>query len=164
MVETIFSSALAQVALVFVLVFTVVFGALQKTKLFGDGKKQIDALVALVVGLIASSVAYSLDIIQRLVPFLAVSLVIILVFLVLVGFMFKEGEFKLPGWVMVSLPIIIFIAVVIAVLQITGTWDMLYGLFSGESGGTWITNVVLIVVLAGVVAAVVAGGGKKKDK
>jgi hypothetical protein len=32
----------------FVLVFTLVFALLQKTKILGDGKKQIDSLVALI--------------------------------------------------------------------------------------------------------------------
>ena len=36
----------------FVLVFTIVFAVLQKSKIFGDDKKQIDSIVALVFGLI----------------------------------------------------------------------------------------------------------------
>ena len=36
----------------FLLVFTLVFAVLQKSKILGDNKKQIDAIVSLVVGLL----------------------------------------------------------------------------------------------------------------
>ena len=91
--ETIFNSELAQTALVFVLVFTLVYAVLQKSKILGDGKNSADALVALAVGLIVSTVGYATDIIRRLVPFLGVSLVVILVFLLLVAIFFSEGKF-----------------------------------------------------------------------
>ena len=86
--ETIFSSELGQVTLIFVLVFTMVFAVLQKAKVFGDGKKQIDALIGLAVALIVISAGYATDIISQLIPFLAITLVIILIFMVLIGFLF----------------------------------------------------------------------------
>ena len=50
---TILSSQLfVEVILPFLLVFAVVFAILQKTKILGEGKKQIDAIVSLVIGLI----------------------------------------------------------------------------------------------------------------
>ena len=36
----------------FLLVFFIVFALLERTKLFGDGKKQLDALISFVIGLI----------------------------------------------------------------------------------------------------------------
>ena len=163
--ETIFSSELGQVTLIFVLVFTMVFAVLQKAKVFGDGKKQIDALIGLAVALIVISAGYATDIISQLIPFLAITLVIILIFMVLIGFLFKEGSFDMPGWLKMSIGILIFIALVIAVLQVTGAWDWLYDLvFSGETGSALVTNVILIVVLIAVVAAVIFGSGKSEEK
>ena len=53
MPETIFQHFIFQeFILPFLLVFTIVFAVLEKTKLLGDGKKQLDAIVAFVVGLI----------------------------------------------------------------------------------------------------------------
>ena len=135
MFETIFSSALGQTALVFVLVFAVIFGILQKTELFGSGKKQLDAIIAVVIGLITSTVAYSTDIIQRLVPFMAVVAVILLIFLVLVGFMYHGSEFKVHNRVRLFFGVGIFVALAIAVIYITGAWDYLADWFSGENGG-----------------------------
>lgn len=161
MVETIFSTPFAQAILVFILVFVVVFAILQKTKLFGEGKKQIDALVGLAVGLIAVfSTGYAKDLISNLIPFLAVALIVILVFLILLGSFFAEGKFDVPGWLKVILGIIVFIAVVIAVLFFSGAWDTL----SEKLTGNTILNGVFIVIIAAVIVAVVLGGGKSKNK
>ena len=77
----------------FVLVFTLTFAILQKTKLLGEEKKQIDALVSLVIGLILIAFPFAREIVVKLMPFLAVSLIILLVFMLLYGFiMGKSGD------------------------------------------------------------------------
>src|SRR3989344_3767877 len=78
----------------FVLVFTLIFAILQKTQLLGEGKKQIDALVGAVVGLVLIAFPFARDIIVQLMPFLAVSAVVLLVFMLLYGFIVgkKEGD------------------------------------------------------------------------
>ena len=61
MVEPFFVSPFfVEVILPFVLVFTLVFAVLQKTEILGKGKRQIDVLVALAIGLItiASFITY----------------------------------------------------------------------------------------------------------
>lgn len=160
-VETIFSSDIGQIALIFLLVFTIVFAVLQKSKILGDGKKQVDALVSLAIGLIVISVGYATDLISNLVPFIAVSLVIIFVFMLLLGSMYKEGDFNLPTWVKVALGIVVFVAVVIAVLFYTGSWDYLYSVLVADDGSTFAANVVIIVIVIAAVAAVVFGGKGK---
>ena len=91
--QTILSHPLfIETILPFLLIFTIVFAVLQKSKIFGDGKKQIDAIVALVFGLLAIAFAQATGIIIQLIPFLAVSLVIILVFMILVGSFGKPGN------------------------------------------------------------------------
>ena len=82
--STILSSDLfVNAVLPFLLVFVVIFAILQKSKILGDEKKQIDAIVALVIGLIVISFGYATGVIVSLIPFLAVSAIIILVFLLL---------------------------------------------------------------------------------
>ena len=149
--ETIFSSPLAQTALVFVLVFTLVYAVLQKSKILGDGKNSADALVALAVGLIVSTVGFATEIIQKLVPFLAVSLVIILVFLLLVGIFFVNDQFKLHSGIIIAGGILVFIALVIAVLIITGGWSYIQDFFVQGSSNPWVTNVLLLAVVAAAV-------------
>src|SRR3989338_10382288 len=93
MVETILSSPIiSEGVLPFILIFTVVFAILQKSAILGKDKKQIDALVGIVFGLITITFARAVGIINQLLPFLAVSVILILVFLILVGFMHKSDE------------------------------------------------------------------------
>ncbi|MDP3881517.1 MAG: hypothetical protein Q8Q31_01425 [Nanoarchaeota archaeon] len=142
--STIFSTPLAQMALVFVLIFTIVFAILQKSKILGDGKKQIDALVALSIALLVISVAYALKLISGLAPFLAVSLVIILAFMLLTGLVSKGPLELKPGWV-TFFTILAFVAVIIAVLFITDAFNFLKSFFGKNS--SWLPNVVLIAVV-----------------
>ncbi len=159
---TILSEPLVQIVLLFVLIFTVIFAILQKTKILGDGKKQIDALVALAIGLLVTSVGYATQIISQLIPFLAVSVIIILVFLILLG-MFWVKDFSIHKGIQIAGGIVVFLAVVIAVLTITDSWQRLLDFFSGHS--TLVTNIVLLVVVGlAVWAAIGFGGGSDGGK
>lgn len=165
MVETILSSPLfIQIILPFLLVFAVVFAVLQKSEILGKGKKQIDAIVALVVGLIVIAFGNATGIIVNLMPFLAVSLIIILVFMILIGMLFKEGEFNLDKKIKIGLGIVITVAVIIAVLYLTNGFGYVESLFSGAGGSTLLANIIFIALIIGAVAAVVFGGGKPKGE
>ena len=170
MAETILSSPIfSEAILPFILIFTVVFAILQKSKILGDGKRQIDALVALVVGLITITFVNAVGIISYLIPFLAVSVVMILVFLILVA-MVSNGEkgFELHPGFKWTISILAFIAVVIAGLVVTGAWDYLAYQFSGPGGSGWFTNIIFIAIIVGAALFVFFGdkksGGKDKDK
>jgi len=161
---TILSSPIfLELVLPFLLVFTIVFAILQKTKVLGDGKKQIDAIVDLVVGLIAISFGYATGIIISLIPFLAVSAVIILVFMMLYGMVYKDGNFEMSKGLRITFGIVIGIAVIIVVLVATGFWDYLYNLFFlGGEGDSIISNIIFLVVVIVAIAAVIFPG-KKSD-
>ncbi len=166
MAETILSSPIfSEAILPFILIFTVVFAILQKSKILGDGKKQIDALVALVVGLITITFANAVGIISYLIPFLAVSVVMILIFLILVA-MVSTGEkgFELHKGFKWTIMILAFIAVVIAGLIVTGAWDYLAYQFSGPDGASWFTNAVFIVIIVGAALLVFFGDKKTEGK
>ena len=166
--ETILTSPLfIEMILPFVLVFTVVFAILQKSKLLGDGKKQIDAIVSLVIALIVVSFANATGIIISLMPFLAVAVVVILVFLILYSMGFQgEDKFELSKGIRIALGIVVLIAVVIAVMIATGAWDYLKNewLF-GDTGSSVVVNgIFIIIVIAAIVVAVSGGKGKDKKK
>lgn len=167
MAETILSSPLiAEAVLPFILVFTIVFAILQKSKILGDGKKQIDAMVGLVVGLITITVARAVGIINQLLPFLAVSIVIIVIFLIMVALFNKDHEGKdTKVWNFFKNAIVImsFIAVAIAVIYFTGAWDYLAYKF-GEPGSNLVTNIVFIAIIIGGFLVVFFGEGKKKEE
>ena len=93
MAETIFSNPLFRdLILPFLLIFTLVFAILDRTKILGEGKKQINAIISLVIALIFIGFAYPTGIIVRLVPFLAVALFLLFIFMLIYGFI--QGKEK----------------------------------------------------------------------
>ncbi|MBS3084169.1 hypothetical protein J4423_05165 [Candidatus Pacearchaeota archaeon] len=165
MVETILSSPIiSEAVLPFILIFTVVFAILQKSAILGKDKKQIDALVGIVFGLITITFARAVGIINQLLPFLAVSVVLILVFLILVAVFHKEDkEFKLDDTFKKIIMWMSFIAVVIAGLVFTGAWDYIVEKFTGADSSSLVTNVVFILIIIGVFLIVWFGGGKDSE-
>lgn len=150
-----------QGVLPFLLVFVLVFAVLQRSKIFGDDKKQINALIALVIGLIVISFSYYTNIIVKLVPILAVGLVIILVFLLLWGFVFVGKEFELPSWLRGGFGVLAFLAVLISVLIITGAWTYFKDYWAGSE---LFTNIVFLVIVGIAIAVVLGFSGKGKGE
>ena len=157
--ETIFQHWIfTRFALPFLLVFFIVFAILEKTKLLGDDKKQLNALLAFVVGLVFVGAVYPTEVVGNLILFLTVALVVVFIVLLLWGFVFgsfkKDEGFTPEKWMKWVLGIVIGIAVVVAVLWATGIGmeeinDFFNNLFSGQdwSSTFWI-NVAFIVVVA----------------
>lgn len=143
----------------FILVFVLVFAILQKTKLLGDGKKQIDAIIAFVVAAILITFSNAVHIITQLTVFMIIALFILFVFMLIYGFAY--GDIKgdpLSKGLKTFLGIIAFIAVVVAVLVVTGTWDNLLDFFTN---GTMGANILFVVLIIAAIAAVLYGSGKK---
>lgn len=156
---------IVEVILPFLLVFTVVFGVLQKSEIFGKEKKQIDAIVALVVGLIVISFAKAIGIIVQLSAFLAVMLVIILVFMLLVGAFNKEGDKDsvFSGFIRKVIGIPAIIAFFAAVIYLVGAWDYIKGKISelGE-GSSIVQSIVFLVIIVAAVWFVIKSGAKEE--
>lgn len=163
MVETIFSSPLfIDIILPFLLVFTLVFAILDKTKLLGEEKRQVNAIMSLVIGIILISFPFARDIIVKLIPFLVVALVILFVFMLIYGFVSgkKEGDVLNKG-LKITLGILAGLAVVVAVLWITGAWDYVYEMaVEGDYAGKIWINLLLIAIIGGAIAIVLSTGGK----
>lgn len=160
--ETIFSTGIfTDIILPFLLVFVVIFAILDKSKLLGDDKRQINAIIGLLVGLMLVAFSGPRGVIVKLVPFLAVSAVILLIFMLLYGFVSgtKEGD-VLSNGLKITLGIIVGIGVVVAVLWATGVWDNILATMSGSGSVTLWVNILFVAIIIGAIAAVL-GGGKK---
>mgnify|MGYP001576987919 CR=1 FL=1 len=73
------------VAMPFILVFTLVFGVLEKISLFGANKKNINMVVSLVLAFLAIRNVFFIEMLNRFLPNIAMFLIIILMFLLLLG-------------------------------------------------------------------------------
>ncbi|MEK6829464.1 MAG: hypothetical protein AABY15_05005 [Nanoarchaeota archaeon] len=142
----------------FLLVFFIAFAALEKIKILGgEDKRQINALVAFVIGLIFVGAIFPKVVVGNMILFLTVSLIVVFVFLLLWGFVMGE-ELKLGSNPIIKIASagLIFIAVAAAVLWATGAWEPVYTfLFKRTWSKEFWTNVIFVLVIVGALGAVV---------
>ena len=146
--------------------FFIVFAILEKTKVVGE-KHQLNAFLALVIGLVFVSAVFPRIMVTNLILFLVVGLIVIFVGLMLWGFISGKGTVDNKG-MKIFLVIIIFIAIVLAIIGISGFGGGIEGfftnvfdfLFNNNWSGVFWTNFLIIVLIIG--AIVVALGVKLK--
>lgn len=107
------SIGIFDVALPFILIFTIAFAVLQKIQLFGANKKNIDLIVSLVLAFIAIRNVYLIGLINTFLPNIAMFLIIILMFLLLLG-TFGGSISGFSGFMAGVAAIFSFVAVIIA--------------------------------------------------
>ena len=141
----------------FLLVFFIVFAILERTKLFGEGKKQLNALTAFVIGLIFVTAVYPVLVVNNLILFLTVALVAIFVVLLIWGFIFgNEKGFELNKTLKWILGILAGLAFLAAIFWATGWYTMIFDFFSNSSlNQTIITDTVFVLVIAIALALVI---------
>ena len=150
-----------EMLLPFLLVFVLVFAILQKSKILGEGKAQIDSLVAMVVGLLLIGVKQPREIIVGIMPWMAVGIAVILTFLILYGFVAGDLT-KAPDWMKATFGILAGLFTLGVVVYVTGLHNIVAEWFTGGSTGQW-SNVVMILLVIGAMVVAVFSGKKKKD-
>ena len=146
----------------FLIVFFIVFAILEKTKLFGEEKKQLNALLAFVIGLIFVSAVFPKMVVANIILFLSVAIVIVFVVLMLWGFVFSTKD----GFVMTDpmkwgLFAVVTIALIIGILWATGVSGKAYDFLFGQSWSEafW-TNLIFVILIGVALAAVIRSSGK----
>ncbi len=148
----------------FLLMFFIVFAILEKTKVLGD-KKQINALVAFVIGLIFVSALYPKMVVENMILFLTIGLIIVFVVLMLWGFIAGEDGLKfdkIPDplkWVLLG---IVIVAVVLGALWASGVGFGIFDNIFGPNTSNFWTNVLFIVIIAVALAVVIKSTGESK--
>jgi len=146
------------------LMFFITYGILEKTNILGSGKQQLNAGVALIVGLIFVGAVFPKIIVANLIQFMTIGLVIIFVGLMLWGFIsgsdYSDGT-NVPKWAAWIVLLAVFFAVIWATGLGGGLATALSNLFawifdSNWSSAFW-TNAIFIVVIAVAVAVVLRG-------
>jgi len=148
-------------ALPFLLIFFITYGILIKTKVLGDNK-QLNALVAFVIGLIFVAATSPALVVSNLILFLTVAVVVMFVGLLLWGFIAGEEGLKFekaPTGLKLFIGIAIAIAVLISLLWAMGQEQTFFAgafafLFGQEGSATFWTNVAFIAVIIIALAAI----------
>lgn len=140
----------------FLLIFFIIFAVLEKTKVLGDNKTQLNALISFIIGLIFVSAAFPREVLGNLILFLTLAIVIMFVTLLLWGFVAGDSSgFKMSKGLKTFLMVIIGIAVVIAVFWAMGIGGSFFNFLfsSGWSSSFW-TNALFVIVIAAALALV----------
>lgn len=159
------------VVLPFLLIFTIVFAVLERTKIFGteklEGKeytrKNLNAMAAFVIALLTVASSQVVAILNQGLAKVVLLLVIVISFLMLIGSFFGKEEVQLTGsWRAWGMGIIFFGIVLIFTYEagwLTPFWDYLMI--------NWNTNVVgaiALVILVVLFMAYVTKGEKSEEK
>ena len=150
------------IILPFLLAFTLIFALLEKSKLLGEGKQQINAIISFVIAALLIYYSNAVDIITQMMVFMAIALAILFVFMLLFAFVWgtNEGDpFKEVKWLKYVLGIAALVATIIAVLYVTNKWDSVVNYLSDTTTGS---NIFFIVFIIGAIVAVILSSGKSK--
>jgi hypothetical protein len=134
----------------FLLVFVVVFAILQKTKILGADKKQIDSMASLIIGLLCISLPISRNFIINFMPWLAVGLAVLLVFFILYGFVAGDLS-SMPNGLKITFGILAGVFTIGVLLYITGLWLTIAGWFGSPGNGFWLSTVLVVLVVGAIV-------------
>lgn len=141
-------------ALLFLLAFVIVFAILQKSNILGTGVSKINSLVALAFAFLFVGFSAATKIVSDMIPWVAVALSVILMFLLLWGFV--GGEIgSLPSgikWTLIGLSIVFMI---ILLLYVTGWWANLKGYLKLDNSFLY-TLLAFIAVVGAVIYVIVS--------
>src|SRR3989338_8437823 len=146
---------LFDVVLPFLLVFTVVFAILEKTKVFGieeiEGKKytrkNLNSIAAFVIAFLVIASSELVEIITEVSANVVVLLLLVVLFLLLVGSFYAEGEksvFLEGGWKTLFM-VIVFIGIVLIFLHALGLIEDITDFLSG--GNNEIAGAIILLVI-----------------
>lgn len=167
-VRTLDSWGLTDVLLPFLLIFVIIFAILQKTKILGEDKKNLNVIVSMVVGLLVviphvtgrfPPGADPVLIINEALPQVSIVLVAIIFLLILVGVFGQDMVFlgvTMPGWItFISLGIIIFIFG-----DAAGWWESGVDDFLGNTFGSEALAIIIMLLVFGLIISWVTSESK----
>ncbi len=146
------------VILPFLLIFTIMFAILEKTKVLGmekiEGreitKKNLNAMVAFVISFFVIASAKLVSVINETLSHVVLLLILVVSFMLLVGVFFGSKEFTLesyPGW-MKFFMVLIFIGIVVIFLNALDWLQYIAYLFTNWNA-EWAATIILLIIVIG---------------
>ena len=145
---------LYDVVLPFLLVFTIVFAILEKTKIFGteekDGtkitRKNMNAMTAFVMGFFVIASTKLVSIVNEVASQTFLLLLLVVLFLMLAGVMQKEGDYEMDKKWRNFFMVIVFIALILIFLNSLGWLDDGYD-YLVDNWDTEATSAIILLIL-----------------
>jgi hypothetical protein len=150
------------VILPFLLIFTIVFAILEKTKVFGTEevsgqkttRKNVNSMVAFVIAFFVIASARLVEIVTTVSSWMVILLMLSVMFLILIGSFYKEGEgvFLEKGWKNMFM-IIMFVGIIAIFLEAIKTEDgtpwleYIFTYVVGNFTSTAVASIILVLVM-----------------
>ena len=161
------------VILTFLLVFTIVFAILEKTKIFGVdkstgqelGKKNINAMVAFVIAFLVIASTKLVGVINEVMANVVLLIILGICFLLLVGVFFGDKEFNSMKELPVLTQLLIYvmaIGLVVIFLNALGWLQFILDIFDNINAD-WAASLIFIVVIIGFILWITHTPEKKKE-
>jgi hypothetical protein len=157
----------------FLLIFFIVFAILEKTAILGKDKKQINAMVSLVIGLIFVGAVFPKMIAENMVLFMTIGLVIIFVGLMIWGFLTGQtGGINIGSKMKIFYAWLLGIALVVSIIWASGLgsqafkaiYNLMNFLFVSSWSGTFWTNILFVALIVGAIVIALKSSTKKEGK
>ena len=164
---------LYDVVLPFLLVFTVVFGVLEKTKVLGtvkvedviQPKKNLNAMIAFVVAFFVVASVELVEMITEVSAHVTLMILFIFFFLIMVGMLVnKDKGFELEGVVAWIFYGIAFVVLVLIFFGALGWLDKIGEWLTEFWTNEYVAAIVLLIIVVGFMAAITGGSKKSKPK
>ncbi len=167
------------VVLPFLLVFTIVFAILEKTRVLGTEKvggevyprKNLNAMAAFVIGFLVIASAQLVEAITRISANVVVLLMLAVFFLMLVGTFFPtKEEVALKGWWRNSFMVIMFVGIVFVFLDAIKTqsgqsWlDIFWRWLTSFWTSTAVASIILMICVVIFIYFIVREPKKEEEK
>ncbi|HIH42837.1 TPA: hypothetical protein HA246_04285 [Candidatus Woesearchaeota archaeon] len=150
------------VVLPFLLVFTIVFAVLEKTKILGVEKfqgevytkKQLNAITAFVIAFLVIASTRLVSLINEALANTVILLILSVMFLLLIGSFYREGEdvFLQGGW-RTFFTWMMFVSIILIFLHAVRTKDnqswleWFWGFIRGNWKNEWVASLIFVVVV-----------------
>ncbi|MBR9700503.1 hypothetical protein GOV11_01415 [Candidatus Woesearchaeota archaeon] len=161
------------VVLPFLLIFTIVFGILEKSKIFGSEKvgdktysrKNLNAMVAFCTGFFVVASTQLVAIINEFVAGMALILLIIIMFMIMVATFHKQQDadgLDLTKW-MTPLVTFVIISIVLIFLSAANWLDVIWAYIAFDWDSTIVGTLALLLIIAGAMWLLVRTPKEKKS-
>jgi hypothetical protein len=155
------------VVLPFLLIFSLVFAMLEKTRVFGEEKghtrKNLNAMVAFCSAFLVVASSQLVAVINHTIAKAMVLLVMSILFMILVGSFSADKALVLDGGWHRTFMFIMFIGIALILLYNLGWMQMVYGYASNNLTSPIVGSFGLLIVILGFMWYVTTDGNNKKD-
>jgi hypothetical protein len=158
--------------LIFLLIFVIIYAILQKTKILGEDKKNLNIVVSLVVAALViiphitgryPAYANPVEIIKQALPQVSIILVAIIFLLILIGVFGQDRVFlgvTMPGWV----AFFSFIVIVLIFGGAAGWWTGYFNYYAERILGEEAIAIVIMLLVFGLIIAWITSESKEREE